>query len=60
MKCNRCLIIGHNKATCETTDAEVVENHKKAEEAKKAQAEAAKAHSLRNKQNVRKKTSQVS
>ena len=55
MKCSRCLLIGHNKATCKTDESEVIKNHKKAAEAKKAQGEAAKAHSLRNKQNVRKK-----
>lgn len=59
MKCSRCLMIGHNKSTCKTDEAEAIENHRKAEEAKKSQAEAAKAHSLRSKQNVRKKASQV-
>ncbi|KAL8115171.1 hypothetical protein AgCh_021848 [Apium graveolens] len=58
MKCSRCLMIGHNKATCKTSEADVAENLRKADEAKKAQAEAAKAHSLRNKQNVRKKSTQ--
>ncbi|XP_063946796.1 uncharacterized protein LOC135151676 [Daucus carota subsp. sativus] len=55
MKCSRCLMIGHNKATCKTSEAEVVESHRKADEAKKAQAVAARAHSIRSKQNVRKK-----
>ncbi|KAK1363713.1 hypothetical protein POM88_039274 [Heracleum sosnowskyi] len=59
MKCSRCLVIGHNKATCKATEAEAVENHRKADEARKAQAEAARAHSLRSKQNVRKKTTQT-
>ncbi|WOH05035.1 hypothetical protein DCAR_0624447 [Daucus carota subsp. sativus] len=59
MRCSRCLVIGHNRATCKTSEAEVLENQKKAAEAKKAQSVAAKAHSLRNKQNVRKKTQQT-
>lgn len=54
MKCSRCLLIGHNKATCKTDESQMIENHRKAAEAKKAQSEAVKAHSLRNKQNVRK------
>ena len=54
MKCSRCLQIGHNRATCKTDEAEVQENHRKAVEAKKAQSEAAKAHSIRNKQDLRK------
>lgn len=59
MTCSRCLVIGHNKATCKATEADVAENQRKAAEAKKAQSEAAKAHSLRNKCNVRKKSKQV-
>ncbi|KAK1351864.1 hypothetical protein POM88_053869 [Heracleum sosnowskyi] len=55
MKCSRCLVIGHNKATCKATEAEALENHRKADEARKAQDEAAREHSLRRKQNVRKK-----
>ncbi|KAL1827194.1 hypothetical protein ACET3Z_005606 [Daucus carota] len=46
--------IGHNTATWKTYEAEVQENYRKAAEAKKAQSKAAKAHSLRNKQNLRK------
>ncbi|KAL8134694.1 hypothetical protein AgCh_009644 [Apium graveolens] len=44
-------LMRHNKATCKTDEAEVQENHMKVVEARKAQSEAAKAHSLRNKQN---------
>ncbi|KAK1380321.1 hypothetical protein POM88_027065 [Heracleum sosnowskyi] len=40
MKCSRCLVIGHNKATCKETEAEALENHRKAHEARKAQAQA--------------------
>ncbi|KAK1379143.1 hypothetical protein POM88_025887 [Heracleum sosnowskyi] len=59
MKCSRCLVIGHNKATYKATETEALENHRKANEAIKTQAEAARAHSLRSKQNVKKKTTQV-
>ncbi|XP_074324236.1 uncharacterized protein LOC141661151 [Apium graveolens] len=45
MTCSKCLMFGHNKASCKTSEEEVKERHKReAAEVKKAQVEGARAH----------------
>ncbi|KAK1389993.1 hypothetical protein POM88_018171 [Heracleum sosnowskyi] len=49
MRCSRCLMYGHNKSTCGTSEEECSERQRLAAEEKKAQSEAARAQAVERK-----------